>query len=177
MLVTVSNVGDYQPSEVELQVLKSLSGHFEKLTAKNVIEDRSKSLQRQLNSYVPPEGFERIAQAGIASLEPTKARANYRVDLAITNSLKSLAIPVELALNNREAVGTNLLKLESFNRFTAYKWNTPFGILISPTTSLLSLGGWDSSYADNLEYLDLRKNVYAPALKLPLFQIELHGLF
>jgi hypothetical protein len=160
------------PTEVQ-----DLLSHFSQIEPAAVIERRSRAFQDLIQSFIPSIGFERILNAPINPNVSSDHRANYRVDLALQNKVKQTSIPVELAFNNRESIGTNLLKLESFRGDAEGNLKTPFGIIVAPTSSLLNFGGWDSSYGDSLEYEDLRLRVHADSLSLPLYIIELHGIF
>lgn len=177
MLVTVNSVGFQSPNLEVATEVTSLVNHFQQANQINVIQKRSRAFQELIRTYEAPKGFHAELNSSIEAGGVSDSGANYRVDLSIKNLNISTIVPVELAFNNRESIGTNLLKLQAFSGHQSQVSTTPFGIIITPTESLLRFGGWDSSYGDNLEYIDLLSRAYAPAITLPIYVIELHGRF
>lgn len=177
MLVTVNGVGLIDKDIDHPEEVKSLVEHYAKVDKLSVMAKRSGAFQDLRQSYAAPKGFQVLVNAPISPAFLSEKRANYRVDMAISSQKNGTSIPVEIAFNNRESIGTNLLKLEAYRGAVDGSTSTPFGVIIVPTSSLLEFGGWDSSYGDNLEYEDLRLRIYGSALSLPIYLIELHGLF
>lgn len=92
-----------------------------------------------------------------SAFPPIKAMSNYRIDYQVRNleiepNLKE-QVTLELAFDNRQAVGTNLLKLESSARqFASDTGGTCMSVLIAPSQDLKDLGFWDNSVATAPEY-------------------------
>ena len=86
-----------------------------------------------------------------------------------------------LCFNNREAIGTNFLKLEvaaleSIKRYrevNASKENF-LGVLVQLTDGLKSMGKWDASYATSIEYSDAFGKAYKPLLTSNIVGLQLH---
>jgi hypothetical protein len=79
---------------------------------------------------------------------------------------------VHLAVNNREAIGTNLLRAN-----LAAESSTAPGalVLITLGRELLDLGGWDRSYGDTKEFIIQYKLGYGSALKRAPAIVELNS--
>ena len=87
-----------------------------------------------------------------------------------------------LCLNNREAIGTNFLKLEiaalkEIRLATKYELTDDniLGIIISLDRDLLDKGGWDPAYADASEYSNAGKTFYRQLLKSNVISMRIHS--
>jgi len=96
---------------------------------------------------------------------------------------ESHVVNIVVCLNNREAIGTNFLKLEiaSIRELRAsnvegFSDNHVLGLLITFDQNLLSLGGWDQSYAFSSEYASAYKMNYRPVLKSNILIFRLHAV-
>jgi len=177
MLVTINAMG-FSSTNARIPVeVESLADHFGNAEQSEVIRRRSRAFQDLAKSYTAPAGFELITNAPISTRTQHETSANYCLDLVIHNLNLRTSIPVEIAFNNRETIGTNFLKLESFAKDQKDGIKAPFGVLVVPAASLLNFGGWDSVYGSSQEYENLRIRMYDSCLSLPTYLIELHGHF
>lgn len=90
---------------------------------------------------------------------------------------------IVICLNNREAIGTNFLKLEiastreiRTSSVEGFSDNNVLGVLITFDQELLSLGGWDQSYAFSSEYASAYKMNYRQVLKSNIMMMRLHAV-
>ncbi len=176
MLVTTYEIDFLAAPTSGLGFLTELTQHLESIRPQDVITRRSAAIMDHMMSLTTSEGRVSSKQ-NILDGAVGRQSANSRLDFIFNSNSLNYQIPIEVAFNNREAIGTNFLKLEAFGRHLGLNQDCPFGILIAPTRSLLEFGGWDSAYADNLEYQSLRNSTYKPILSLPAVIVELHGVF
>ncbi len=78
-----------------------------------------------------------------------------------------------VCLNNRETIGTNLLKLEIACRSMSRESANSVGVLITLQRDLLDYGGWDPAYADSYEYRQACRKVYSGFLQESLISLEI----
>ena len=96
---------------------------------------------------------------------------------------ESHIVNIVICLNNREAIGTNFLKLEiastrelRASNVEGFSDNNVLGVLITFDQELLSLGGWDQSYAFASEYASAYKMNYRQVLKSNILMLRLHAV-
>jgi hypothetical protein len=89
-------------------------------------------------------------------------------------------INLVVCLNNREAIGSNFLKLETAaireirtSKEVLDDANVA-GFLATLSRELLDEGGWDPSYADSSEYANAIKTYYKPLLKSNILGLRIH---
>lgn len=76
------------------------------------------------------------------------------------------AIALEYAFDNRQAIGTNLLKLETAaNRFAKDENRLHLGVVLTATKTALKNGGWDNGIASSEEYENAVLHCYDQVLK------------
>jgi hypothetical protein len=96
--------------------------------------------------------------------------ANYDLDWHLTfdcaHHADKHAIALELAFDNRQAIGTNLLKLEAASsRFSKSANRLHLGVLLTATKTALKNGGWDGGIASSEEYENAVLHCYDQVLK------------
>lgn len=85
-----------------------------------------------------------------------------------------------ICLNNREAIGSNYLKLETAaireirSDLHDLDDSNILGLLVSLSRELLDEGGWDPSYADSSEYANAVKSYYKPLLRSNIIGLRIH---
>jgi hypothetical protein len=81
---------------------------------------------------------------------------------------------LEFGFDNRQAIGSNLLKLEMGNRiFDSSADRVSLGILIALTPSSKIMGGWDSSTGEVDEYSLAIRRAYFGILKTSILLISI----
>lgn len=104
--------------------------------------------------------------------------ANYTMDWQTGDSCqvdKGLhSYSFEYCFDNRQAIGTNLLKMETVHLNSAQASNHT-GILLTGTTQALRLGGWDNGIASCEEYLNAIKYVYERSLSSNIVILSLNA--
>lgn len=86
---------------------------------------------------------------------------------------------IVIGLNNREAIGTNFLKLESSRQrriYYAQKSNEKeysVSFILTLNRKILDYGKWDNSYADTDEYIESFRKVYRGLLNSNYFILDL----
>jgi hypothetical protein len=105
-------------------------------------------------------------------LPPIKANANYTIDYQLRNmqvSSRNELVSIELAFDNRQTIGTNLLKLESASRkFRDDTGGVCISFLMAPADSLKTKGYWNGAVASASEYSWAIRKAYAFCLQSPL---------
>jgi hypothetical protein len=109
-------------------------------------------------------------------LPPNRASSNYRIDYQARNTEESSSskglISLELAFDNRQAVGTNLLKLESSARqFVSDTKGICMSLIVAPSQNLKEYGFWDNSVATGAEYSWAIRKAYSFLISHPLVLI------
>ena len=108
-------------------------------------------------------------------LPPNRATSNYKIDYQSRNRDASNAknlVSLELVFDNRQAIGTNLLKLESSARqFVFDTGGTSLSLIVVPSQDLKNLGYWDKSVAIGPEYSWAIRKAYNFLLTSPLVLI------
>ena len=72
---------------------------------------------------------------------------------------------MELAFDNRQAIGTNLLKLEVAAAGAQNTSQIGFGILVCPGDNILKVRGWDGAVGASSEYESAIRDGYSGILK------------
>jgi hypothetical protein len=142
------------------------------------IADRSNSMRKLIKDFTENiKGFEWIPRT-------RDGQAPFSIDgkYACNGECNSIHIlNVVICLNNREAIGTNFLKLEvaalsEIRRFqeTEVLDSNILGVLISLDRDVLTLGKWDPSYADSSEYSGGLRKFYKSLLKSNITNLRIH---
>lgn len=144
----------------------------------SAIADRSNSMRKSIrDSTGNLKGFEWIPRTRDGQA-PFSIDGRY-VCNGECNSMHILNIVI--CLNNREAIGTNFLKLEvaalsEIRRFqeTEVVDSNILGVLISLDRDVLTWGKWDPSYADSSEYSGGMRKFYKSLLKSNITNLRIH---
>jgi hypothetical protein len=144
----------------------------------SAIADRSNSMRKLIkDSTEQLRGFEWIPRT-------RDGQAPFSIDgkYVCNGECGSIHIlNVVICLNNREAIGTNFLKLEvaalseirKFQKTEVLDSNV-LGVLISLDRDVLTLGKWDPSYADSSEYSGGMRKFYKSLLKSNITNLRIH---
>ena len=166
---------DALPNAIETEV-SSLLEHLGKISKRDVLLHKSRSLKSSLADYAA-SGLEEISNSIKPGVEG-KPPANLRLDKVLSTKDRTQYLNIELCLNNKEAAGTNFLKLSSAMKFQEEQGaEFSLGMLLVPTRELLELGGWDSVYGDSSEYSHYFKEGYQQSLFGRYLIIELSSGF
>ena len=156
--------------------LTELHRHFKALNLSAAVKSRSRYVRDIFDNFKPSQDFTHLDNPNVSPDAVGRVPANQRVDNLHTWKGEAL-IATELCLNNREAIGTNIMKLSLAleNRQTDAK-NT-LAVLVVLNRKFLDLGGWDSSYGDSWEYaeyfrLGFDRHVRGNVAMLELLTIE-----
>lgn len=142
------------------------------------IFDRSNSMRKLIkDSTESLKGFEWIPRTRDGQA-PFSIDGKYTCD-GECSSFHILNIVV--CLNNREAIGTNFLKLEvaalsdirSYHQKEVLDANI-LGALVSLDRDVLAHGKWDPSYADSSEYSGGMRKFYKSLLKSNITNLRIH---
>jgi hypothetical protein len=121
----------------------------------NSKEQTTSVLRTQLDESLDGSGWkEGFRIDNLISLEfPT---ANYTLDLSLdglhASCNHSHRYFIEFCFDNRQAIGTNLLKFEVASRNSVLQDRVPLPILICATSQAIKQFGWDSGVASYQEY-------------------------
>ena len=153
---------------------------FEKMDLDEAIRGRSNSFREALRNatYVIPElKWETKLRDGSA---PFQIDAKYNCGGKCGSQH---LINLVVCLNNREAIGTNFLKLEVAalgdlrnSKIENFVDENTLGILISLDSDLLIAGNWDNSYADSSEYTSAFRKYYRQIIKANIVQLRIHKI-
>jgi hypothetical protein len=145
----------------------------------SAIKDRSNSMRASLTQATSPLKRFRWIPKTRDGQAPFGIDAQYSCD-GNCDSLHILNLV--LCLNNREAIGTNFLKLEAaalaeLRKTQLYDISDSnlLGILITFDRDVLTQGKWDNSYADAGEYSAGFKKYYKPFLRSNILSLRMHS--
>lgn len=122
---------------------------------KNSKDGTTSVLRAQLDEYLEAAGWkESFRIDNLISLEfPT---ANYTLDLTLDNTDDTCTHKhryfIEFCFDNRQAIGTNLLKFEVASKNADVQDRIPLPILICATSQAIKQFGWDGGVASYQEY-------------------------
>jgi hypothetical protein len=106
------------------------------------------------------------------------AYASYFIDYFRNEDLQSCGhfhrYFLQFMFDNRQAIGTNLMKFEIASRNSIIGGRTPICIAICAEESRIKKLGWDGAAASSQEYLEAINGAYATVLSNPplIFSIE-----
>lgn len=174
----------------EEMLLGELEGLLQNVDAQSAIKGRSVSLKKAISEAISIAG--RPASARVKKFEKTSAfhgnrlgnaGALFELDLQAEcdqSCGKSHRVNAVLCLNNREAVGSNFLKLElaaqeliRYNNGQALSDENVLGVLISLNKKVLTLGGWDPAYANSTDYTFAFSFAYSSMLRSRILAVKL----
>ena len=146
-----------------------LSGSIETIDVSGAIANRSTSLKKSIYEHTKNiKGFTWYTKTRDGQ-GPFQLDASYSCN---SNCGKNHKINIVSCLNNREAIGSNFLKLEvqamsdfSIDDSSPHLFEDSLGILITFDRGLLEQGGWDPAYAEATEYSFAYKKYFGPILK------------
>lgn len=152
--------------------LTALSMHAKKLEMVNVIGGRTRSIRKHFATFEPGLDFVEISADLNPNFRPAKRSANFRVDGVYEEKNRKSLIALEYAFNNREAIGTNFLKLALALQSRERDYEDTLAVLVAPSRALLERGGWDSVYADGSEYQNLHEAGFGQFLRTNAVLVE-----
>lgn len=170
----------FATSQAELDLIESLENSFASLQVKDVILKKSEAISGFFSKIELGTQYEVHDNCPITLQESSsKVLANLRIDKIVKFSSDNQEhfVNIELALNNREASGTNLLKLESITQIqNARGAASSLGILICLTKSLKDSAEMDKSYATAADYSEFMGKSWKIVIKSRILIIELHDV-
>jgi hypothetical protein len=151
---------------------------FENMTLPELLGNRTRGIQKSLedgrlnNTRISWGKFAIVNHAtGVSQ------KSIFKLDGIASCGCGKHNISIVLCLNNREAIGTNLIKAELANHF--FYSNSAIeetaGILLCLSRETLNLGGWDKAYADASEYSEAFRGAYFQLINKPLVVLEIHS--
>ncbi len=110
---------------------------------------------------------------GVEEVPPNLHNKNYIVDFAKDSNLPGCTnrhrVLVEICFDNRQAIGTNVFKLDLAARsFHERTGGEAVGVIICGDRKALKSGGWDPGVADEEEYLVALDTAYTNYLLSPI---------
>ena len=168
-------------SELDLCLQSSLlkiQSALSEIDLNSAIEDRSNSMRKLIREQTEKiKGFEWIPKT-------RDGQAPFLTDAKFicNGECKSIhVINIVMCLNNREAIGTNFLKLEvaalaeirKFQEVEVLDSNL-LGVLITFDRDVLALGNWDPAYADSSEYSAGMRKFYKTLFNSNITNLRTH---
>jgi hypothetical protein len=158
--------------------LSKLQGTLSEIDFNSAIADRSNSMRKLIkDSTETLKGFDWIPRT-------RDGQAPFSIDAKYVcngECKSSHILNIVICLNNREAIGTNFLKLEvaALSEIRRFQENeildsNILGVLISLDRDVLTLGNWDPSYADSSEYSGGMRKFYKSLLKSNITNLRIH---
>lgn len=163
----------------EASLLENLVDALADLDPLRFIGSRSRGLKSELSAYGAsginsPHPFKWTSSVLITDSSGLDFDPNFRATGLMT--CQDCEIPrrlyVHLAVNNREAIGTNLLRA---NLAAESSFAPGALVLITLGRELLNLGGWDRSYGASNEFIRQYELGYWSALKRAPALIDLNS--
>lgn len=133
-------------------LIREIRLHLEGLSFEQLIGSRSRVVTKRFSSFAASESFHAEANSLSEELDTKAATANLRVDRLLRVKSDGCLLACELALNNREAIGSNFAKVNISLLHRQPSVEKRFGVLITASRDFLDKGGWDRAYADTSEY-------------------------
>jgi len=103
--------------------------------------------------------------------------ANYYIDwqkkFPCRHEDMSHVLSFEYCFDNRQAIGTNLLKLATAEKQVGAQYNH-MGIILTGTKQALKVLGWDGGVATSEEYWNAVEHGYRQSLRLPLIILSIN---
>lgn len=118
---------------------------------------KSSSIRDALDKALGQENGWHVDFAGTDAIPSKMHNKNYVLDYATDSDCERCQskhrVLLEVAFDNRQAIGTNLLKLEVAQRyFNDRTGGNALGVLVCASRKALQLGGWDPGVGDENEY-------------------------
>ena len=163
-----------------MELIDLLKNSFVPLQVNDVILRKSEAISSFFSKLNLGAQYEVASNIPITLQEgSSRVLANLRIDkiVKISSNDQEHFVNIELALNNREATGTNLLKLESISQIqTARGAASSLGILVCLTKSLKDSADMDKSYATAADYSEFMNKSWKIVIKSRILIIELHDV-
>jgi hypothetical protein len=158
-------------NDCHVKLLQGLRTHFEDLPQLKAVASKRKAFEEHIKTLLKKpnlfDGFAgRVSSDVRAGDSGVPGQAIFKVDAQIEcNRLCGgrHSMNIELCIQNREAIGTNFLKLETLANLESS--SDHLGVLICPDAKYFASSNMDSSYADDDEYIVAFKLAYHRILK------------
>jgi len=169
-------------SELELCLVNmhnEIIDAFSKVGTSAAISERSDSMKKLLQESTAALKLFKWIPKTRDGQAPFQVDAVYRC----SGECKSMhVINIVICLFNREAIGTNFLKLEisALAEIRTYQKvemadSNILGILLTFDKDLLALGRWDNSYAASSEYTVGLRKFYKPFMRSNITSLRVHA--
>jgi len=151
----------------EDSIIEAISAHFSTLDARQAVLRRTAAISNHFADVSKLEPLDshveyRLKEYVLGGGPRVSKRANFYSDMAAICDCvgeKQSKTFFELCFNNREAIGTNFLKLDAARRNCDLPEKQAQCVLICPSASLLRAGNWDPAYADADEYSEFYSQI------------------
>lgn len=165
----------------------SLRSSLEEIDIESAIQQRSESFKKCLSdAFIRSTAVEWSKSSIFENPALNDVPAIFRLDgkAKCSGACGSIhRMNIVLCLNNREAIGSNFLKLEIAayeqiryaEKIAIYEENI-LGVLLTLDTAVLESGNWDNSYANANEYTFAFKHAYRVNLKSNLTSMQIHSI-
>ena len=159
-------------------MLNELTDTFENMDLKELLGNRTRGIQKSLEDGRLSKT--KISWGKFSIVNPNSGvsqKSIFKLDGVGFCNCGKHTLPIVLCLNNREAIGTNLLKLDlAYKYFVSHSMaDQATGVLICLSRETLNLGGWDKAYADASEYVEAFRGAYFEKMTNPLVVLEVHS--
>jgi hypothetical protein len=167
-------------------LVKEIQTSLKSVDIQRGLKNRSRSLKAEIKKSTSSLSAYKWAKHSIfTDRSLKKASAGYLLDARAECSLNCGSfhqVNVVICLNNREAIGTNFLKLEVAavqeirnHQVQELSDRNILGILITLDREMLDFGGWDGAYADSSEYSLAYNLAYKSVIKSQVISLQLHS--
>jgi hypothetical protein len=175
----------------ELKILTAVSNVFSTIDSRIAIKSRSRSMKDSIQNSLteldkaPEFTIERIEKiSAFYQNRLGNAGALYTLDFRATCRTNCGSVHIVnfvLCLSNKEAIGSNILKLElaahEIIRHSQEKKlgdQNILGVLVTFTNNVLRAGGWDKVYATSTDYTWAYNHAYANLTKSRFLGLKLN---
>ena len=163
----------------EFKFLRELSRSVEKLRPIELVEGRTRSLKKHISEFVSEIAADNNLELSDSfslcdDSYPDSPHANLRLDYLFecrSDETGRHVFGLEICLDNRIALGTNVLKAKALDRIHPSSDTIMFVL----ERTLLDSGGWDPAYADSEIYERDISHFYSKLIseQLTLFSVGL----
>jgi hypothetical protein len=160
-------------------LLEVLRGHIDQLSYLKAVSGKRKALESHLQSLSlstksPSYSNFSVITEVLAGDDGIPSKAIHEIDMVLicdSSCGETHSLDVELCVSNREAIGTNFLKLEVCAKSKPEYLH--LGVLLCPDRKYFKTSNMDPSYGDDDEYIIAHQLAYHNVLKADLVVLSI----
>jgi hypothetical protein len=165
--------------EIVIETIRELRSKLETVIIESSVgASASKQLKTHMYNKLVVEGWRpqfKISKQVSAVYPLANFVLDAMRDFSSGNCMHTHRFFVEFCFDNRQAIGSNILKFEVASRIAHEASFQPVSVLICAETDALRYFGWDGSIASASEYEYALRAIYRDIVKFPPIILALHN--